>query len=68
MKKKTQRISTISDKENVPALVQLLQDKHSDVNAVKVEKDAEGAIPVGNSFCLIPDCLGVFELAEIVAQ
>ena len=57
-----------ADKPNVPYLVQFLRDNYPDINAVHVCADQEGAVPVGNSYVCIPDCLGVFELAEIIAK
>ena len=49
-------------------LVQYLQDNYPDINAVRVDANQEGAVAVGNSYVCIPDCLGVFELAEILAS
>lgn len=55
-----------ADEANIPALVALLQEKYPNVNAVKVDETHEGAVAAGNVFVLIPDAMGVFELAQIV--
>ena len=45
-----------------------LQEGYPDIHAVKVDEDQEGCQAVGNHWVCIPDALGVFELAEILAQ
>lgn len=57
-----------AENHNIAALVQYLQEGYPGINAVKVNANQEGAQPVGRCWVVIPDALGVFELAETLAQ